>query len=142
LVLYVSHKTTPWPSDAKDIEDITTVALSRNAALRVTGVLISTDFYFAQILEGPSAAVDEIMASILRDCRHHHLEVLADRKQPKRWFPNWSLAFAGRSSPLAAHIEPSLAQPPKTPKEIEWLLLLMRALVRPVPGHSYDDLGG
>jgi len=77
-IFYVSQKTVAWPDDGPDVEAITAVATSRNAILGVTGALISTDHFFAQILEGPEAAVDDVMASILRDARHRSVKVLAD----------------------------------------------------------------
>jgi hypothetical protein len=131
LIFYVSKKALAWPYDAPDVDAITAVALSRNASLDVTGALISTDHYFAQILEGPEAAVDDVMASILRDARHHSVKVLADCEEEERWFAQWSLAFAGRSSPVSSLFEPLLADPPQTPKETTWLMRMIQALIPP-----------
>jgi FAD-dependent sensor of blue light len=130
-LFYVSEKTRPWPDDGPDVEAITAVALSRNAALGVTGALISTEGHFAQILEGAADAVDAVMASILRDPRHRRVTVLDETERPVRWFAGWSLAFAGAPSSLSALIEPFLANPPSDAAEIDWLLQMMRALARP-----------
>jgi hypothetical protein len=130
-IFYVSQKTVAWPDDGPDVEAITAVATSRNAILGVTGALISTDHFFAQILEGPEAAVDDVMASILRDARHRSVKVLADGEYEERWFAEWSLAFAGRSSPISHHLEPLLVDPPQKPEETRWLMQMIQWLIPP-----------
>jgi hypothetical protein len=129
-VFYISCKTTPWPDDGPDIAAITEVARARNSILEVTGALISTAPYFAQILEGPGAAVDAVMASILRDPRHNDLKVLQEGPRRARWFGRWSLAFAGRSSYIGARMEPLLAEGPLDGPQVDWLLKLIQAFDR------------
>ena len=130
-IFYVSQKTVAWPDDGPDVDAITAVAMSRNASLAVTGALISTDHYFAQILEGPEAAVDDVMLSILRDPRHRSVKVLAEGEYEDRWFAQWSLAFAGRSSRVSHLFEPLLADPPHTAEETGWLMQMIQALIPP-----------
>jgi hypothetical protein len=75
-LLYVSRSLIA-PTDREAIvADIVTVSHSRNASVGVTGALISTEAAFAQILEGPAAAVDELMLRIRRDSRHTDVAVV------------------------------------------------------------------
>ncbi len=129
-LLYVSRKTTPWPDDGPDVEAITEVARSRNADLDVTGALISTERHFAQILEGPAAAVDEVMVSILRDPRHSALKVLEEVERPRRWFAKWSLAYAGHASYVGLRVAPLVAQAEPDPGMVERLVKLIRTFAR------------
>ena len=92
-LLYVSQR---MASDT-DVDDIVAVSRARNARLQVTGALITSPGRFAQILEGPRAAVDELMDSIRRDRRHAEVEVLLYDAIDGRRFPDWSLAYSGAS---------------------------------------------
>lgn len=92
-LLYVSQR---LASDG-DVDDIVAVARARNAQLQVTGALITSPGRFAQILEGPRAAVDRLMDSIRRDRRHADVEILLYDDIDRRRFPDWSLAYSGAS---------------------------------------------
>ncbi len=73
-------------------ERIVEVARRRNAQLAVTGVLWLSSEHFAQVLEGPLPALQQLMASIGADPRHRIVATwppgpVADA----RWYPGWSL---------------------------------------------------
>jgi hypothetical protein len=110
-LLYVSEATHSLPGGGDPVEAIVEVALSRNAALDVTGALIFTGNHFAQVLEGPPAAVAELMVSISRDERHGHVDVVETASIAERRFPDWSLAYAGPSVFVDRHIAPLLQGP-------------------------------
>jgi hypothetical protein len=134
-LLYVSRKTVAWPDDATDVAAITEVARSRNAELAVTGALISTRANFAQLLEGPSAAVDALMDSIRADPRHREVRVVANGPIARRQFASWSLAYAGPSTYVAAVLEPLLAE--NAPGyDIRMLMRLMREFARKYAGKA------
>ena len=105
-LLYVSRKMLTLTEEEPAIADIVAVARSRNATLGVTGALAATTDHFAQILEGPAAAVDELMDSIHRDVRHADVTVLRDVGITQRSFPDWSMAYSGPSTYVARHIAP------------------------------------
>ncbi|RYE04148.1 MAG: BLUF domain-containing protein [Sphingomonadales bacterium] len=107
-LIYVSRERIPPPSDEAAIAEIVTVSRARNATLGVTGTLVSTRDYFAQILEGPSEAIDALMDSIHRDLRHDHVTVLRIWPIAQRSFAGWSMAYSGTSNYLARHIGPLL----------------------------------
>ena len=84
------------------IEDILAVARERNARLGVTGALLCNREYFAQVLEGPREAVEEIYESIQCDERHTGTTVLRFRPAPRRDFPDWTMAYEGHDSEALA----------------------------------------
>jgi hypothetical protein len=114
------------------VEAITRVARSRNAALALTGALISTDEHFAQVLEGPASAVDAVMASIFRDPRHWRVTVLEEADRGERRFPQSPLAYAGHSPLVALRIAPRLLTPHARPQDVAELMKLIQAFARPL----------
>jgi len=110
-LLYVSQSLLTPANEEAEVASIVTVARSRNLGLRITGVLISTVAGFAQILEGSTSAIDELMISIHRDPRHTNIRVLTYGPIERRRFAVWSLGYSGPSSYLAARIKPLLNDP-------------------------------
>lgn len=75
--------------------EILSASAQRNAALGVTGVLCFSGDHFAQLLEGDSAALAQLMCSIRRDPRHRMLrEWPAEVAGDKRWFARWAMGYA------------------------------------------------
>ena len=105
-LLYVSRSLLVLPEQAEEIQKIVEVARSRNARLDVTGALIFTEARFAQVLEGSTEAVEELMASIRRDPRHKDVEVVEVAEITSRRFPNWTMAYSGPSFYVDRHIKP------------------------------------
>jgi hypothetical protein len=113
-LLYVSRRVA---TDA-DVRDIVEMSRARNDRLQVTGALVASPGRFAQILEGPRAAVDALMDSIRRDRRHTGVEVLLHGDIERRRFPGWTLAYSGTAQfvdgligALAEHTAP---EPPSS----------------------------
>ncbi|MGP3699271.1 BLUF domain-containing protein [Rhodobacter sp. NSM] len=77
-----------------DILDIVEISRARNARMQVTGVLFFADNHFLQWLEGPAAAVSEIMGHILRDARHSAIEILAEEAISERRFAGWHMQLS------------------------------------------------
>lgn len=97
-LIYVSRSRLSPPDDIGEMSDLVATSQGRNAALGVTGALIYTQRHFAQLLEGPADAVDELMASITRDARHEHVRVVDRTVEKGRRFPGWSLAYWGSAT--------------------------------------------
>lgn len=88
------------------------VAASRRNNVRdgVTGALMFTAGSFAQVLEGARGAVEATFERIQRDPRHGDISVLLCEFVPDRVFPEWTMAFVGRTGrgrALYGHIGPS-----------------------------------
>lgn len=108
-LVYVSRSCLALDGDAEAIAEIVRTAISRNAALRVTGALIYTELYFAQVLEGPSRAVDELMGAVRHDKRHMDVTVVAEQKLSTRKFENWAMAYGGPSPHLDRFVKPLIS---------------------------------
>jgi hypothetical protein len=68
-------------------------ARRRNAENDITGVLLSIDQGFLQILEGPDHAVDETFDRISRDPRHTAVRILHAGPCDHRSFGSWRMGF-------------------------------------------------
>lgn len=107
-LLYVSQSLLTASHENVEVQDILSRSRPRNLRLSVTGALVFTQARFAQVLEGPMPALDELMASIRRDRRHRDVEVVFLDNLPKRRFTDWSLAYSGPSIYIDRHIKPLL----------------------------------
>ena len=93
-LIYKSKETREFsPSDLKAL---LIGARMRNREVGVTGILIYSDGWFLQVLEGEHTAVEAIFSRIERDPRHENI-VVVNRAAPvgkRRMFGDWSMAFA------------------------------------------------
>lgn len=135
-LLYVSRTLLNFPAGNAEVANIVTVSLVRNAGLDVTGALISTPSYFAQVLEGPQPAVAELMRSIMRDPRHSEIKIVTEGEVPVRRFASWSMAYSGYATYVDDYIEPFFAQaaPAQAARLSQRLIRLMLEFTRQEPG--------
>lgn len=77
------------------IDQILRTSRRNNAAVAVTGALMFTDGFFAQILEGSRVEVEQIFERIQLDERHSDVRLLAFEPTETRMFNAWSMAFVG-----------------------------------------------
>lgn len=75
------------------MQRIVRVSRDRNASLDVTGLLVYSGEHFAQVLEGPGASLDSLIASIRADARHHILWERPPTATDDRWFGDWSMGY-------------------------------------------------
>ncbi len=85
-----------------ELQDLLDHARARNHANAITGLLVYDHGCFFQWLEGPTAAVANVWASIQRDPRHGNVEVLGEKSITKRLFSDWDMRLAWRKD--EAHI--------------------------------------
>ena len=97
-LIYVSHGLIALSAQEREIDRIVEGSIDRNARLEVRGALLFTEQHFAQLLEGPEAAVDELMLSIARDDRHERVTVIERKPIDGYRFPDWGLAYWGNAS--------------------------------------------
>lgn len=79
--------------DGSEYEQILSTARRRNAENGVTGMLLTIDQGFLQVLEGSADAVDETFARIARDHRHISVRKLYDATTHSRSFSGWFMGF-------------------------------------------------
>lgn len=77
-----------------DVKDLVGRSARENARFGITGVLLYHDGLFMQVLEGPEADVDRLMANIRKDHRHHSVNVLYRHGIARRYFATWSMGYA------------------------------------------------
>ena len=89
-LLYASIST-PRVTSALQMSDILAVARPNNARDQITGALTAANGRFIQIIEGPAAALDDLMARLGSDSRHQAIEVLGRRVIEQRAFAGWAM---------------------------------------------------
>lgn len=70
----------------------------KNAQLDITGHLIFDGEYFTQWIEGPSASLDALWQSLLKDERHTEIMLISRTPTDERRFGSWTMAFSSYSS--------------------------------------------
>lgn len=76
------------------IEEILVAARRNNQRDGLSGLLISDQGLFFQILEGPDDAIARCYARILQDQRHCDVRLMSDDMHPARAFPDWKMGYA------------------------------------------------
>ncbi len=96
-IIYCSRSRVSGTRASVDAEVRRILARSRsnNAAASIGGALLFSDDCFAQVLEGPSDALERAFERIQRDTRHGDVVVLRSQPANERQFPCWSMAYAG-----------------------------------------------
>ena len=117
------------------VRSILATSRRNNLRLGITGVLLISQGYFAQLLEGSRPAVDSLLDRIMRDRRHSDIVSVHERSVGLRDFGSWSMAFVRQTSLQDIIIEPSDADPISLglSREGSALLEMLRYLVREQP---------
>ncbi len=77
------------------VRGILAASRRNNPRVEVTGALMFNAALFAQVLEGPRAAVEATFERIQGDERHGDVTLLAFAPAGERGFPDWSMAQVG-----------------------------------------------
>ncbi len=72
---------------------ILSTARRNNPRDGLTGMLLTADQCYFQILEGPGQKLDACLERIKRDRRHTRIVVTARSEIEKRLFPDWSMGY-------------------------------------------------
>ena len=103
-LLYISESRIADADKQSAVSQIVEHAQINNARLGLTGALLFTGLYFAQVLEGPTEAIQTLMADIKTDTRHGKVVVVDESPTTERLFPigKWRIKarpslFLGRS---------------------------------------------
>ena len=103
-VVYVSQNTIQGDDDylSQQIEQILDTARRLNEQADITGALMFNRGLFAQVLEGPAAAVEETFERIQCDQRHTEVLMVACDPMTERSFDQWSMAYIGMQAEVPA----------------------------------------
>lgn len=91
------------PMEEAEQQELLAKARLFNASQQITGLLSVCDGYFVQCLEGERARVNQLYNHIIKDSRHHSVELLLYHSVDRRLFPNWSMGLLPKEQ-LKLHI--------------------------------------
>jgi hypothetical protein len=74
-------------------KEIGEVAAKNNVALNVTGFLLCTPTWYAQVLEGERDTLATLLVRLERDSRHLGMEILSSTKCKEKSFPAWGMGW-------------------------------------------------
>lgn len=78
--------------DDAEVDRIVEAAQRNNLARGITGVLVFGSGIFFQWIEGPAAQMQDLVASLQGDPRHHDLVTLSQSEEEReRLYPNWDM---------------------------------------------------
>ena len=89
-MLYASRATGPQTGTVT--ANILAVAREHNAVHGISGVLCQGQGLYVQVLEGERAELNRLYARILRDPRHHDVQMLSFEEITQRRYGAWSMA--------------------------------------------------
>jgi hypothetical protein len=90
-LVYVSYANTAMPDS--EIKQILEKSQANNKKAKLGGVLIYSDRYFFQCLEGEREEINQTYLRIAKDTRHGKCVVVAYSQINSRLFPAWSMAY-------------------------------------------------
>lgn len=123
--IYVS-RTRPGGAPGPEVADgVLAAAQQKNRRLGVTGLLLVHDDWFVQALEGPRAAVSDLLMTIGADPRHADMEVAVFQPIDQRLFIDWSMAIARYSDDMSGLLDAVRDDHGLDPKRLEPVVLLM-----------------
>lgn len=65
-----------------------------NARLKLTGILLSVDRHFLQVLEGSNRSISALLGKLFTDARHSDMLLVELVPIERRLFPEWTMKWA------------------------------------------------
>ncbi len=93
--IYMSQ---PFGFEKAILAGILSQARRNNRELDITGALICRRDMYIQLIEGPEAAIDALLARIAVDDRHTNVRMLLSGETGERMFPEWAMLDDGVTS--------------------------------------------
>jgi hypothetical protein len=138
-LIYRSRNRIPLDQRKPELGTLFSSARSSNKKAHITGALLTSGDWFAQVLEGDETVVRALFAKIEQDQRHDHVTVLDSRMVGQRVFSRWAMARVGAEReadiPLIAHVDgiSPAARRATTPEQDSVLDVLREAARSDVP---------
>ena len=92
-LIYKSRST--QPIDWELVDSIIGASQEGNTELSVSGVLLATTNHFLQVLEGSYEDVNRLYCTIVKDARHHQVQLISFTCAEERIFNNWTMHGIG-----------------------------------------------
>lgn len=112
--IYASTLSADITADAAPevLREIERQSADNNLRKRVSGILLSTDRQFVQILEGSNRSLSGLIQALYGDPRHSHMVLMEFVAVERRVFPEWTMKWA----PVKRR--PELASPVWDPEKL------------------------
>lgn len=91
--------------EKKDLEEILETSKSNNDKDGITGLLISSDEDFIQLVEGGRTAVSKCFMRIMQDYRHQGIKILLASPIQSRLFDKWGMCLIDITAPESGSIK-------------------------------------
>lgn len=130
-LIYCSHAANcrNKPKFDRDLFDILDHSHAYNPRHDITGALMTDGSMFAHVVEGPSVAVKELYAKIMRDKRHNRVVTLQHVLVHVRLFALWPAAFLRVGAMPHARTLNARSTPPELRKVSICLLKAFRPIL-------------
>lgn len=79
--------------DRSQVDELVSASLSNNYKSGITGGMIFTGRLFAQIIEGPADAVNDLIDKIAMDDRHSGFKILVKEAVDERAYRDWNMGY-------------------------------------------------
>ncbi len=79
------------PEDLSALDSILRQSRSNNGPRGITGMLCFAEGVFVQAIEGGRSEVSRLIGAILRDPRHHDMEIVSFEEISERQFGGWTM---------------------------------------------------
>ncbi len=87
---YISHELLDFQEES--LRGLLLQSRKKNKDMALTGLLLFDKPVFMQVLEGPAASIDQILADIRADTRHYSMDIIYTNDQlQEREFANWRM---------------------------------------------------
>ncbi len=101
----IYHSIATLAFNRQELASLVRIAAHYNATVNVTGLLVYEGGGFLQVLEGPHASINKVMARVFEDQRHQEVTTVQDQAFSKRLFQNWAMHICDlREHPAVSEI--------------------------------------
>jgi len=105
----------------RDLLDLLHDSRSYNKIDNISGILLHSDGYFLQVIEGKSDVIEHLVGRLLKDSRHIKFKIIFDCSVISRLFPSWTMSCADFDNPELSLI-PGIRTDLNDPKVIKDLI--------------------
>lgn len=99
-VVYTSRATKNL--NTRDLLNLLHQARGFNEVDEISGLLIHSNGYFMQIIEGTEENIEDLVTRLARDTMHTNIKVISDKFINNRLFADWAMGCADFNDPALA----------------------------------------
>lgn len=129
-LVYVSKPVQPMQ---EHMMNFIPLAQEKNAEHGVTGLIISGDGFYLQVLEGNRHAVNGLYRNIVKDERHEQCTLLRYVENKVRDFDDWSMAHTSLEELASTYVDTIVSPEDITPERLTAVKAM--AMLRRISAH-------